>query len=293
MENVRHALIGIVLFLLLVINTVLFAIPVIVVALLKLIPGKKWRQLMSSTLESVARAWMAINNVASKALLPLTIKISGDMRLDRHHSYLLLCNHQSWMDIVILQRFLLGRIPFMRFFMKSQLLYVPVIGLACWALDFPIMRRHSKAHLQKHPHKRIDDIMKTKKSCARLKGRKVTIVNFSEGTRFSEEKRLKQGSPYRYLLKPRAGGIATALFSLSGQLDYILDITIHYRCDRRRFWDFLSGRMREVSLHMELVPVTEELIGDYHGDEAFKQRFQSWLNDRWQQKEERLEQNHS
>ena len=29
-----------------------------------------------------------------------------------------------------------------RFFMKFELLYVPIIGLAAWGLDYPIMRRY-------------------------------------------------------------------------------------------------------------------------------------------------------
>ncbi len=55
--------------------------------------------------------------------------------------YLVSSNHQSWVDILVLQRIFHGRIPFLKFFLKQELIWVPVIGLAWWALDFPFMKR--------------------------------------------------------------------------------------------------------------------------------------------------------
>ena len=70
----------------------------------------------------------------------------ADLRVDGH--YLVLANHQSWVDIPVLQRVFNRRIPLLRFFLKRQLFWVPVLGLAWWALDFPFMRRSTRAEIK-------------------------------------------------------------------------------------------------------------------------------------------------
>ncbi len=54
-------------------------------------------------------------------------------------------NHRSWVDILVLQSIFNRRIPFLKFFLKRQLIWVPLLGLAWWALDFPFMRRYSSS----------------------------------------------------------------------------------------------------------------------------------------------------
>ena len=63
------------------------------------------------------------------------------MHINGH--YLVLANHQSWVDILVLQKVFNRRIPLLRFFLKRQLFWVPLLGLAWWALDFPFMGRYT------------------------------------------------------------------------------------------------------------------------------------------------------
>ena len=85
-------------------------------------------------------------------------RIDGVEHLRRDGRYLVLANHQSWVDIVVLQDVFNRRIPFLKFFLKQQLIWVPVLGLAWWALDFPFMRRYTREELERHPEWRGRDV---------------------------------------------------------------------------------------------------------------------------------------
>jgi 1-acyl-sn-glycerol-3-phosphate acyltransferase len=142
--------------------------------------------------------------------------------------YLVNCNHQSWADILVLQHLLTRRIPLLKFFLKQQLVWVPVMGLAWWALDFPFMRRHSDDVLKAHPELRAKDQESTRLACEKFALIPTSVMNFCEGTRFTLAKHQRQQSPYRHLLRPKAGGIALALNVMGDKFRAILDVTIVY-----------------------------------------------------------------
>ena len=148
--------------------------------------------------------------------------------LSKANWYLVIVNHQTWVDVIALQTALNRRIPFLKFFVKQQLIWFPVLGIAFWAMDMPFMKRHSKAYLQEHPEQKGKDLEATKKSCERFHDTPTSVINFIEGTRFSEEKRIRRESPYKHLLPPRSGGMAVALSSMGSMFDAILDVTILY-----------------------------------------------------------------
>jgi 1-acyl-sn-glycerol-3-phosphate acyltransferase len=111
-------------------------------------------------------------------------------------------------------------------------------------------------------------------------------MNFLEGTRFTREKHDRQRSPYRYLLRPKAGGIALALNVLGDKFDSLLNITIVYPDGVPSFWEFLSGKLKHVIVRIGQAKVPQELRhGDYEGDEAFRAAFQQWVQQLWQEKD--------
>ena len=196
------------------------------------------------------------------------------------------CNHQSWVDILVLQHLLNRRIPMLKFFLKRQLIYVPVIGIAWWALDFPFMRRHTDAQLKRHPEKRFDDIEATRRACAKFALVPTSVMNFAEGTRFTHSKHRAQHSPYRHLLRPKAGALALALGALGGKFDSLLDVTIVYPHGAPTFWQFLCGNVRHVVVRARQVPIPADLRGgDYARDPKFRKAFQHWLQALWQEKD--------
>jgi hypothetical protein len=50
----------------------------------------------------------------------------------------------------------------------------------------------------------------------------------------------------------------------------------------------LSGRLTRIVVRINLVPIGEELHGDYVNDKNFKRGFQRWLNGLWEEKDRQL-----
>ena len=215
--------------------------------------------------------------------------VQGLEGLNKKNWYLLISNHHSWADIVVLCVLFRKHIPMNKYFLKQQLAWVPFIGLACWALDMPFMRRYSRSYLIRHPERRGKDVETTRRSCEKFRAHPTTIVNFVEGSRFTEEKKRETRSPYHNLLPPKAAGIAMALNVLGSQFDKLLNVTLCYPDNHTRpFYDMLSGRLTRIVVRINLVPIGEELHGDYVNDKNFKSGFQRWLNGLWEEKDRQL-----
>ncbi len=217
-------------------------------------------------------------------------QIEGADALDPQNWYLLICNHQSWMDILVLGVVFRKQLPILKFFMKKELLWsLPVAGWACYFLGYPFMARHSHEEVRKNPQLKTRDIETTRYACGKFKDFPTAVVNFVEGTRFTKAKHDAQQSPYQHLLKPKATGVALALQELHQQLSGILNVTLHYKPQNLSFWDFLSGKIVKIYLHYELLPVIPDLVGDPYEDRTFRRHFQQWLNGLWQEKDQQLD----
>lgn len=281
---------GLVSALLLVLNTLLWCWPLFVLALLKLLPFAATRRFSRRLMGRVAECWADGNRAWMNLLGDIQWRLEGLAELRNHESCLVISNHQSWVDIFVLQYHLNRRLPLLRFFLKQELIWIPVFGLCCWALDFPFMKRHSRAYLARHPEKRGSDLATARQACARLRGTPVALFNFLEGTRFTEAKHADQQSPYRHLLRPRAGGIALAIGAMGEQLQTLVDVTIHYPDGRPRFRDLLCGNLRRVALSFAERPIPGEFLGrSYDGDDEFRLQFQQWVNRLWADKDAQLE----
>ncbi len=288
MKKVKEHITGIVTVVLLIFNTLFWALFLFPVALLKIIPVKMWRKVVNKILDSIACCWIYCNNAGLSITRKIDWQVSGIENLSNKSWYLVIANHQSWTDIVVLQKIFTGKIPFLKFFLKKELIWVPILGLAWWALDFPFMRRYSQSFLLKNPHLKGKDIEITKKACQKFKDIPVSIMNFVEGTRFTQEKHTKQESPYQNLLKPKSGGIGFVFSTMGSMISSILDVTIVYPQGRASFWEFLCGKVNVIKVHVEEIPVTDDFVGDYIDDPVFKNTFQQWLNDLWHEKDIRI-----
>ena len=281
--------------LLLGLNTIVCCTPLFIVSLFKLcLPFAAAQRVTDELMRHIHEAWISNNNAWIDLLARTRWQVDGLAGLDYQHSYLITSNHQSWVDILVLQYVLNRRIRPLKFFLKQALIWVPVIGLAWWALGFPFMKRYSKAYLEKHPEKRGKDLETTRKTCAKFRGKPTAIFNFAEGTRFTVAKHRQQQSPFRHLLKPKAGGIAFVLDAMGEQLQSIVDVTIHYPDGAPGFWDLLCGRVRRIDVQFEELAIPEEFLGkSYDQDEQYRLAFQQWINRLWERKDERLEQMNS
>ena len=281
---------GVVTFALIVLNTILCCTPLFIFALLKLVvPVPAWRRLVSRWLCVIAETWIAINT----GILALTQRIRWEVHglegLSRGQWYLVIANHRSWVDILALQAVFNRRIPLLKFFLKQQLKWVPVMGLAWWALDMPFMKRYSRAELERRPELRGTDLATTRRACERFRTIPTSIINFVEGTRFTSAKHASTRSPYVRLLPPRAGGIAFVLTTMGSMLHELIDVTIAYPLGVGGFWDLCCGRVRHIVIEVERRPIESWLTsGDYEGDGAYRARIQAWLGDIWGRKDGRL-----
>lgn len=282
-------LLGVVAFLLIAFNTVFwvgFFIPVILLRFIAFSP--RFRLRCSGVLTSFASQWVNGNSLILRITQNMHWDIETPVDLIRHASYLVISNHRSWTDIFVLQHVFRGKIPFLKFFLKKELIWVPFLGLAWWALDFPFMKRYSRRFLEKHPELRGQDMATARKHCERFKSAPVAVMNFVEGTRFTPAKRLAQASPFQNLLKPRAGGVAFVLAAMGDGLSGVLDVTIVYpdNTANARLWQLLQGKIPRIMVRARLLPVPEDVVGkDYLADDDFRERMQAWSNRIWQDKD--------
>lgn len=282
--------IGIIASLLLFLNTVFWACLLFPLTFLKvIIPVPAVRRVLTTLLAAVANAWISCNSGWMILTQKMNWSIERPDSLDKNGWYFVLSNHQSWVDILVLQHALNRRIPLLKFFLKQELIKVPIMGAAWWALDFPFMKRFSKSYLEKHPEMKGKDLDTTREACEKFKDMPTSVMNFLEGTRFTQEKHDKQTSPFTHLLKPKAGGMAFAMSAMGDQFRSILDVTIHYPDGIPTFWDFMQGKMPRCSVIIEEKAIPEELLsGDYQTDPEYRERFQAWVQVLWEDKDAKL-----
>ena len=268
-------------------NTVLHVPPLMVVAVFKaLLPFEKVRLACNPLLTGLAASWIAVNSAMIDRFTRTRFQVeeSATPRIDGH--YLVLANHQSWVDILVLQKLFNRRIPLLRFFLKRQLFWVPLLGLAWWALDFPFMGRYTKKQIAKRPELGHRDREATRRACEKFRSLPVSVMNFVEGTRFTPEKHARQLSPYRHLLKPKSGGVAFVIDAMGDSLQSVLDVTIVYPGGRPTMLDLMGDRIPEVLVTVRERPIPPALVGgDYQADAAYRVQFQRWLNGIWQDKD--------
>ncbi len=271
---------------LLILNTLFWTTFLFPLAGVKLVfRNKNMQDKINAILNEIGLNWIACNNANLSITKRITWDVSGLEGVALKGWYLVISNHQTWVDILILQKVLHRKIPFLKFFLKQELIKVPVMGMAWWALEFPFMKRYSAEFLKTNPHLKGKDMEITRKACERFKRMPISVMNFVEGTRFTKAKHEKQQSPFNNLLRPKAGGISFVLSAMGDQLSHIIDVTIIYPQGPKTFWDFLCSKQCDVVVRAEAIPISPDLIGDYNSDAQFRDNFQEWLNGLWVEKD--------
>ncbi len=281
---------GAVTFLLLFGNVVLWGTPILIGGVVKLLmPTFESRRRLKLLLAELGDRWAGGNDRIFRLMLPVRWDVDPlpDLRRDGH--YLILSNHISWADVFVLFHVFHRRAPFIRFFLKRELIWVPIVGVGCWALEFPFMRRYTADDLARHPEKRGKDLATTYRACRRYRRIPVAILNFLEGTRFTRDKQADQDSPYRHLLRPRVGGAAFTLAVLGDLLDEVLDVTIAYPGHEISLWDFLCGRIDVVRVRVRSLGVPPEFFTSAITEPGHeREQFKAWIEKVWREKDEWL-----
>lgn len=288
--NLRRLLRGLPLIPLLLANLMLWGTLVFLGGFVKLLTFGAARRRVILALAWLAERWVAVNDFLFDTFLATRWDIDGFETLRRDGRYLVISNHLSWIDIFALFRVLHGHAPFIRFFLKHALIWFPFAGQACWSLEFPFMRRYSPEYLAAHPEKRGRDLQTTQIACRRYRDIPVTIANFVEGTRFTRAKHAAQQSPYRYLLRPRVGGVGFVLASMAEQLDAVYDVTIVYPAhEDATILSFVLNRVPRVIVRGRRLDVPREFYDDaitQPGPE--RERFKGWIEAIWREKDAQI-----
>ena len=270
---------------LIALNTVLVFSCMIPASLVKLLlPFVPVRRVCDRFLNGLATLWVGNNNAWLAAANPAQWDVQGVEGLHQRGWYLVSSNHQTWVDILVLQRVFHRRIPFLKFFLKQELIWVPVIGLAWWALDFPFMKRGRGTGAQH------SDLQTTRDACEKFKLIPTAVINFVEGNRCTTAKEQQQKSPYKHLLKPKLGGVGIALASMGEQFEALLDVTIVYPHGTPTFWDLLCGRVDAVTVRVLSSPIPDEVLGgDPMGDKGYRVRIGRWVQGQWKVKDQLID----
>ena len=134
----------------------------------------------------------------------------------------------------------------------------------------------------------------TRKACEKFRNKPVSIMNFVEGTRFTQAKHDKQASPFNHLLKPKAGGVAFVLSAMGEHLHKLIDVTIDYPNGVPSYWDFVCGKVRDIRVNIKVMPIKDIMENgvfndSYFDDPQVRARFQAWLNEQRHAKDQLLD----
>lgn len=243
---------------------------------------------------NITNSWLSVNNWLIDHVLPelqWNISIDPDLELSMQGRYLMTCNHQSWVDTTVNQYFGLTRMPLTRFFTKWELMFIPFVGQAFKILGFPMMKRHSKARIAKNPELKNRDLEEARRACQQLLSQPFTLLNYLEGTRFTAEKHAAQQSPFQNLLKPKAGGLALALNILGDNIDAFVDMTIVYPDGVPGYGDFWLGEVNRIAINLRKIEIPIWVKqGSYENDPEYRDKFQSWIDQLWQEKDQLISQ---
>ncbi len=252
-----------------ILNLSFWMFPMIGLAVIRALIGgfKPLYKACTKLIERCYKTAAAINSAWMVYVARVKFNVNGS--ITDHPTPLIVVNHQSWFDIPILHHVVTGQGPILKFLIKRQLVWVPIVGWICYALNFPRLNRSGTGKAQRQDFKSI------KAASSSLHKESGALLIFVEGTRFTEEKHHRQHSPYQHLLLPKSGGLKIALSTLPADTP-VLDITINYNGGEKNFWKCLHGANRNIDIHIE----------EHNASEIVDVR--SWLADRWETKDQRL-----
>ena len=274
---------------LVIMNTVIACTPLFLAGLIRLPLSGAARSSLDRSMDLVIEYWVGCNRLLFDLLRITNVEVTwdGGEGLSKKRWYIVISNHQSWADILILQTRLFGHIPPIKFFTKQQLIWIPFLGVAMWLLGFPYVRRMSKRQIAENPKLAEIDRQSTLSACAGFRNHPTTVLNFLEGTRFTPEKHARQDARFQSLLNPKIGGLVYTLAALEDRLHYFVDVTIEYPDGIPTFWEFMKGECHNVQMlvHCRDIPAT---LAASHEFEDIRVALVPWIEDLWQEKDERL-----
>ena len=290
MHLIKSSLVGFITLILIIIElTIGFGTLAIVNVPRAVFPFKSLKIKLAKISNSIGEYTVYGLKIIMKIMHRDSMQVFDNNEFDKNAWYMAISNHQSWADIFILLVAAHKRIPLLKFFMKKELAWIPFIFLANKTLNMPFVNRHSKKELEKNPNLRNKDYENTLKACKRFLRSPSTIFSYAEGTRNDAAKHKAQNSPYKNLLIPRIGGIATALSAMPN-IKVLVDFSVVYKSAKRGAWSFLKGDMKDVKVMVRKYDIPENLKNkNYSTDVEYRENFKNWIEAIWIEKDQEIE----
>ena len=290
MHLIKSSLVGFITLILIIIElTIGFGTLAIVNVPRAIFPFKSLKIKLAKISNSIGEYTVYGLKIIMKIMHRDSMQVFDNNKFDKNAWYMAISNHQSWADIFILLVAAHKRIPLLKFFMKKELAWIPFIFLANKTLNMPFVNRHSKKELEKNPNLRNKDYENTLKACKRFLRSPSTIFSYAEGTRNDAAKHKAQNSPYKNLLIPRIGGIATALSAMPN-INVLVDYSVVYKSEKRGAWSFLKGDMKDVKVLVRKYDIPENLKNkNYSTDAEYRENFKNWIEAIWIEKDQEIE----
>lgn len=247
------------------VNLAFWMIPLFFTAMARgILKRTRFRHACDRVMERIYRNAVGFHSWWIQQVLGVRLDIIGKFpRRDRN--LIIVCNHRSWFDILVLHAAIIKHSPITKFLIKRQLIYVPILGWICLALNFPRLYRSRDPERRSRDHQAIAD------ATGSLGEYPTALLNFAEGTRFTLDKHKAQQSPWQHLLRPKVGGLRIMLET--GVDADVLDMTLVYPREHVNFWACLSGTLPSVKVYLDHFEPDD--IGDVG----------QWLAERWQVKD--------
>jgi len=288
MSEIKRFFIGILTFFSILI-ILSFAVTLLtIVNIPRIIPNRNLKVLLGSFSNTMGSATVASITAALKILhkIEWDFQMPEDVNTDTW--YIAMSNHQSWADIFILLAAGHQKIPLLKFFMKKELQWIPIIYLVHKTVDMPFLNRHSRAQIQANPELKKVDFENAKIAAKRFSRNPSTAFSFAEGTRFTRQKHAEQESPYANLLKPKVGALAIALSGMP-QVNTLVDFTVVYASKKRSTWDFLCGNLSKAKVVAKTYSLPENLKNrSFEEEDDYRRDFQTFVDAIWLEKEQAI-----
>lgn len=280
---------GIITFILCLLNAFVVIVIVTPLGFLRFIPITFVQKNILKMNEVFGELYLYFNSRIQDLMHNPDYKVYGQEKLKRDIWQFTTINHLSWADIFLYLYFCNFKQSVPRIFMKSQLWWLPLTWTANIGLAMPYVVRRSKEAIKANPQLAQTDKNSTIKACRMYKIMPTNVAGFIEGTRIDKEKYLASNSKFTNLMPPKIGGMGYTL-EVMPYIDYLTDVTLVYKSDKRAFWNFLCGDLREASVTINTYKIPEELRGvDYSDNQEMRDKLKAFLESIWEEKDKIIE----
>lgn len=192
--------------------------------------------------------------------------------LSKDHSYIIISNHQSYLDTFLIWALSPHNSPTdVIFLLKKELIWLPFYGSYSYLSRYPFIESPSLKAMRKKPELKNKDLTTILESVKTFEGRASLWAIYVEG--------ILNKSNDRHLNKPKTSGLYSLIKALDKPVD-IIDLTIAYPRIGMSFYELITDISKKGTYFIDTIK--------FNDIPTEKREFIKWLNRRWNKKESLL-----